>query len=113
MINLNKSHTDLLDNIPLTKASRIKKETDYLTITSCMSKVVADCRKQNKGVSGGDMAKGLITNLIDMGKTDLSKDPFIFKVLEYLGYDHGMMGLFRRKFTLARKEEREQSKACH
>ena len=98
MINLNKPHTDLLDNKPLTKANRIKREDDYKWILICLNDSLKECRKNNKVPDNGNMARGLKKFLIKWNKEKLVSDPFVFEVLAFIGYGFGSLSVFKRKF---------------
>ena len=84
-IDLNKSSADLLDNMRLTKTSRIQKEIDYLKITSVINSAV----KKVGGVNW-EVAKYIKENL-----TGVSKE-FLLEVLVYLGYKYSSVQFFKR-----------------
>ena len=84
-IDLNKSSEDLLDNMALTKASRLQKEQDYLKITHVIKSGV----KKVGGVNWR-VAKYIKENLNGVSKE------FFLKVAVYLGYGYGTIQFFKR-----------------
>lgn len=113
-VNLNKSPTELLDNVPLTKEQREKRHEQYQAILKTLRLSVEEAKETEYGLVNHNVIRIFKYKMLWDYPDYLVDIEFLQKVLYYIGYVKDTVVLFVRDTSELRREiNSSRNSKCH